>query len=407
MVFAIMGYAGIWIGIGTSMFAAIAIGLGVDFSIHTIDRLRGLINDKNLSYDAAVAELFPSTGRALLFNLLALALGFGVLMTSQVPPLQNFGLLVAIAVLTAFVTSLTSMTALIGVMRPAALFSDSSVTNSKQPVSQQGYARVGFLGLLGALALLSIPASAGDDADGFEVMQAVDQRPEGLTQRSGLKLELTDRRGKIRQQETIALRKYYGEDKRQVMFYLEPSNVHDTAFLTYDYADRNVEDDQWLYLPALRKTRRISASDRGDYFLGTDLSYEDLKRQNKVSLDDWRFSRAGIADIDGVATIKIEGVPVSDEVAEELGYGRAAWYVDPITHTIRKTENWDTKNNHLKTTVFSDFRQIDNIWTVHEILVKNHKTGHQTRLSISNVAYDIPIDDAVFEERSLRRGYRP
>lgn len=407
MVFAIMGYAGIWIGIGTSMFAAISIGLGVDFSIHTIDRLRGLIQDKNLSYDAAVAELFPSTGRALLFNLLALALGFGVLMTSQVPPLQNFGLLVAIAVLTAFVTSLTSMTALIGILRPTALFGDSNITNSKQSVSQQGYARVGFLILLGALALLSIHASAADDADGFEVMQAVDQRPEGLTQRSGLKLELTDRRGKTRQQETIALRKYYGEDKRQVMFYLEPSNVHDTAFLTYDYADHNVEDDQWLYLPALRKTRRISASDRGDYFLGTDLSYEDLKRQNKVSLDDWRFSRAGIADIDGVATIKIDGVPVSNEVAEELGYGRAVWYVDPVTNTIRKTENWDTKNNHLKTTVFRDFRQVDKIWTVHEILVKNHKTGHQTRLSISNVAYDIPIDDAVFEERSLRRGYRP
>jgi uncharacterized protein len=410
MVFAIMGYAGIWIGVGTSMFAAIAIGLGVDFAIHTIDRLRSLIRDQGLSYEQAVATLLPSTGRALLFNLLALALGFGVLMTSTVPPLQDFGLLVAIAVLTSFLISVTGMTSLIGVLRPRALFSQQDVVDIEVTAihSQQGFIRPGLLSLIATVAVLSLalPAAATETIDADTVMKAVDARPEGLTQRSRLTLELTDRHGRTRVQETISLRKYYGDDKRQAMYYLEPTNVRDTAFLTYDYADPKRDDDQWLYLPAIRKTRRISASDRGDYFLGTDLTYEDLKRQNKVSLDDWNFSLIGEAELDGLKTIVIEGLPANEAIAEELGYGRAVWHIDPLSQTIRKTENWDTQGNKLKTARFEQISQVDGIWTAHEIIVENHKTGHQTRLRLSDISYNIALDDAVFEERSLRRGYR-
>ena len=410
MVFAIMGYTGIWIGIGTSMFAAIAIGLGVDFAIHTIDRLRTLIRDQHLEYGEAVAILFPSTGRALLFNLLALALGFGVLMTSKVPPLQDFGLLVAIAVLTSFVISMTSMTALIGVLRPRALFAkrEKSTTRLSTPLAQQGFAHIGLLKLLATLSLFAfaIPSVADDSNAGLQIMQAVYERPEGITQRANLTLELTDRRGRKRVQQTIVLRKYFGKDKRQVLYYLEPTNVRDTAFLTYDYADPATEDEQWLYLPALRKTRRISASDRGDYFLGTDLTYEEMKRQNKISLEDWRFTHVGESEVDGIKTVTVEGTPITEQVADELGYGRARWYIDPATNTIRRSENFDIQGHPLKTALFNNIREIDGIWTVHEITVDNHKTGHQTHLQITDVAYEIPLDDDSFEERTLRRGVR-
>lgn len=402
MVFAVMGYTGIWIGVGTSMFAAIAIGLGVDFAIHSLDRLRSLIRDERLDYADAVVALFTTTGRALLFNLLALALGFGVLMTSKVPPLQDFGLLVAIAVTTSFVISLTAMPALISVLKPKALFGANRADSSK-PVS---VANLLLPWLLVGVGLVGVSTqSSAQDAD--QIMAGVDQRPEGQTLRSHITLKLTDRRGRTREQQTVSLRKYYGEDKRQVLYYLEPTNVRDTAFLTHDYASPDREDDQWLYLPALRKTRRISASDRGDYFLGTDLTYEDLKRQNKVSLDDWRFSHAGMDRIGSVDVHVVEGVPVSQAVAEELGYARARWYVDSETHTIRKSDNWDTQGNLLKTAWFDALRQVDGIWTVHNIRVENHKTGHQTELIVSDVVYDLELDDGVFEERSLRRGYRP
>lgn len=89
------------------MFAAIAIGLGVDFAVHTVERLVVLIKDKGKTIDEAITALCPSTGRALFINFLALALGFGVLISSEVVPLIRFGTLVAVAVSVSFIASMT------------------------------------------------------------------------------------------------------------------------------------------------------------------------------------------------------------------------------------------------------------------------------------------------------------
>jgi len=118
LIYAVMGYSGIWLGVGTSMFAAIAIGLGVDFAVHTVERLIVLIKDKGYSIDDAITALYPSTGRALFFNFLALSLGFGVLVSSEVVPLIRFGTLVAVAVSVSFFASITVLPALIKVMEP-------------------------------------------------------------------------------------------------------------------------------------------------------------------------------------------------------------------------------------------------------------------------------------------------
>jgi len=126
VVYAVMGYAGIPLGVGTSMFSAIAIGLSIDFAIHGLDRIRELVREHGQIDDPALIELFPKTGRALLFNFIAVAGGFGVLTTSDVPPLVKFGSLVAVAVSTAFIASLTLMPALVKVLKPRFL------TNSVQ-----------------------------------------------------------------------------------------------------------------------------------------------------------------------------------------------------------------------------------------------------------------------------------
>ena len=120
IIYAVMGLFDIWLGIGTSMFASVAIGLGVDFAIHTIDRIKHLFAERSSeSFDATIAELFPSTGRALLFNFLAIGLGFGVLMFSDVVPLFRFGAIVLLAISASFIASMTLLPALIKVIRPS------------------------------------------------------------------------------------------------------------------------------------------------------------------------------------------------------------------------------------------------------------------------------------------------
>ncbi len=118
LVYAAMGYAGVWLGVGTSMFASIAIGLGVDFAVHTTHSIRTLLASETGSWEERLQSLFPTTGRAQLFNFLAIALGFSALITSEVPPLIKFGSLVAIAVTTAFIAALVLLPALAVLIKP-------------------------------------------------------------------------------------------------------------------------------------------------------------------------------------------------------------------------------------------------------------------------------------------------
>jgi predicted RND superfamily exporter protein len=136
MIYAVMGFSGIWLSVGTSMFAAISIGLGVDFSIHTIERLQTLLRDTRISMDEAITKLYPSTGRALLFNFAALALGFGVLTTSKVVVLHEFGVLVAVAIATSFISSMTVLPALVKVFKPGFIWQQPSSMRVAIPQAQ-------------------------------------------------------------------------------------------------------------------------------------------------------------------------------------------------------------------------------------------------------------------------------
>jgi len=266
-------------------------------------------------------------------------------------------------------------------------------------------ARLGVLLIIvGAIAFIVTRAKADDLPPGREIMEKVVARDEGIWVTRDLKMELTDRSGTTRVQITKALRRYYGEEKRTVIFYLDPTNIKGTAFLTYDYPEPNVDDDQWLYLPALRKVRRISASNRGDYFLGTDFTYEEIKKENKVELSDYSFKTLGEEEVDGHMTIVVEGKPVSDKIAEELGYSRVVWRVDPEVWMSRKSDYWDTNGNQLKTITLPEIKQVDGIWTALRISGVNHKTGHSTVFTFLNIDYQTEVSDRMFEQSMLRRG---
>lgn len=239
---------------------------------------------------------------------------------------------------------------------------------------------------------------------GEEVAAHINARDEGEAVSRQLSIVMRDKRGKVRERETTSYRKYYANEKRTVIFYLSPKNIKDTAFLTYDYNDPKVEDNQWLYLPALRKVRRISASDRGDYFLGTDMTYEDIKLETRVSTADFNFQTLGSCEIDGKPGLQIEGTPKSKEIARELGYSKTLSCVDNEIWMVRQSQFWDIKGKLLKTITISNIAQIQGIWTQQNIDVENHKTGHSTSLTFSEVDYESPVPDDIFTTNSIKRG---
>ena len=242
--------------------------------------------------------------------------------------------------------------------------------------------------------------------DANQLIQRVNALDEGEHVIRNLHMKMTDKRGKVRERDTVSFRKFYGEDKKTIIFYKTPTNVKDTAFLTFDYQAHADEDDQWLYLPAMRKTRRISASDRGDYFLGTDFTYEDIKKEGKIETQDYNFKTLSEAEIDGHQTYVVEAIPVSDSIAKELGHSKLLGYIDPELNIFRKSEYWDLNGNKLKTIYTQDIQMVDGYLTRHRLEVDNHKTGHNTVFTFSEVDYVSPIEDRLFTERALKRGWR-
>ena len=261
-----------------------------------------------------------------------------------------------------------------------------------------------FRWVLVAAAFISALSTAAELPDGDEIARRINARDEGVAVARNLTMKMTGRRGKTRTRETRGFRKYYGDDKRTVIFYLRPKNVRDTAFLTWDYADPDRDDDQWLYLPAMRKVRRISASDRGDYFLGTDLTYEDIKLETRVSMADYTRVTIGEDEVDGHHCYLVEATPVDQTTAKELGYGKVEQCVDDKIWMVRRARFWDTRGKPLKTAYFRDIRQVQGIWTQHRIEVENHKTGHKTLFLFSDVDYQQGVSDELFTREALRRG---
>jgi len=257
------------------------------------------------------------------------------------------------------------------------------------------------------MALLSVIVSNVISAElpsGDSIAQNINARNEGVAVSRNLTMQMTDRHGKERVRETRAFRKYFGDEKRTAIFYLKPKNIKDTAFLTYDYADKETDDDQWLYLPAMRKVRRISASDRGDYFLGTDLSYEDIKLETRVSLKDYIRKTIGEDVVDGVHCYVVEETPINNDTAEELGHSRRESCVDDTIWMTRRSKFWDLQNKPLKTTHFKNISKVQGIWTAHIIDVENHKTGHHTEFIFSDVNYTDGVKDSIFTQNALKRG---
>jgi len=406
------------LGIGTSMFASVAIGLGVDFAIHTIDRLRSLFQQNNGDWELTLTQLYPSTGRALFFNYLAIACGFGVLISSQVVPLTNFGTIVVVSVTTSFLASMSLLPALIKVTKPK--FISRYHHSETQPSLAKNLLRISsvifLVAVLGGFAITQ-QVHASDISSQLsqalpnanELVKKINSIDDGKFVTRNLTMKMIDKRGKVRTRETRGYRKYFDGEKRTILFYKKPTNVKNTAFLTFDYPDSEKDDDQWLYLPALRKVRRISASDRGDYFLGTDFTYEDIKLEGKLDTSDFHFKTLKLENItlddqQVSKTALIQGLPKSDKIARELGYGKTEISVDLETNLIVKASYWGPKNKLLKTLSVSNIKIINGIMTRNKLIIDNHKTGHRTEFQFSQVDYNTPVKDSLFSQRAMKKG---
>ena len=404
------------LGIGTSMFASVAIGLGVDFAIHTIDRIKEVLRSHRIGKTALLAYLYPSTGRALLFNYLAIAFGFGVLVTSNVVPLNNFGTIVVLAVTTSFISSMALIPALVMLIKPKFFFTSSPKSSVMQETTNQGKlmnvlvisATAGFLFFTPHQAEAQQETTTKQEQfDALQVMNNVNDVFEGESRTTTITMTLRSKSGYERTRVVRSYRRVFEAERKTFLVYNKPANVNGTSFLTYDYFDGEKTDDQWLYLPALRKVKRISASDRGDFFLGTDFTYEDVKKSGKVELTDFEFSAHGVETIkvgeQVIDAYKVRATPKNPQLVKELSYGDSYLWVNPENWMVIKGFFEDEKGRPIRTYYATEVRKVSGIWTLHVIEAFNHKTGHYSKFEFSDIDYITPIEEKRFKKRAMKR----
>jgi hypothetical protein len=259
------------------------------------------------------------------------------------------------------------------------------------------------------LALTVVPpdASAQDDPAARRIMEMVDARDDGDNQTADIKMILIDKKGNERIRKIASFSKDKGDDTLRLMFFLHPADVKDTAFLTVDYDDPNRDDDQWLYLPALSKTKRIASSDKSGSFMGSDLNYSDMT-DRELEEYDYRFYEKGREQtFDGIKTWAIWSHPRSKAVAEETGYAKELHFVRQDNYFVIRSILWIENSGDLKYMMVNRLEQISGIWVATEVQVTRKagkKTVHKTILKMENVYFNQDLEESMFSVRRMEKG---
>ncbi len=237
-----------------------------------------------------------------------------------------------------------------------------------------------------------------------EIMEKVDARDDGDRSIAEMEMVLIDKSGNRRVRKIRSFGRDQGEDTQSVMLFMEPADVRDTGFLTFDYDAPEADDDQWLYLPALRKVKRIATGDKTGSFMGSDFSYSDMTKPN---LEDYKFQLLKESEVRGHPIWVIGRTPVSQDVIEETGYTKSILYVRKDNFVVVRAIHFLDGGKKRKYLDVIQLKQIDGIWVATEthMTTKRGKTTlHKTIIRQHNMRFNQELEDSLFTTRRLEKG---
>jgi len=254
-------------------------------------------------------------------------------------------------------------------------------------------------------AALNFTATTSAAESAAEIMLKVDQRYTGDTSSSEASLILIDKRDRQRVRELTMYTSENEEVEKSIIFFRSPSDVANTSYLSFDWKDDSKEDDSWLYLPALKKVRRVAASDESGAFMGSDFSYADI---NGMDYGDFEYSMEKESDlVDGHDCWVIKSVAKNDDVVDETGYTESLSWVRKDAYLTVKSIIQEKRGKRTKYFAASDIEKIEGIWTVHTlqmVTTRNDKREHSSVFKIRNVKYNKGVDESLFDTQAMQRG---
>ncbi len=254
-----------------------------------------------------------------------------------------------------------------------------------------------WLVFLGSLLGMTQATAQTPEARGLEIAQEVNHRDTGFGDyQVDMEMLLRNQHGdeSLRYMRSRVM-EVSGDGDKSMIIFDRPRDVKGTALLTYTH--KSEPDDQWLYLPALKRVKRIASRNKSGPFMGSEFAYEDLTSQ-EVEKYTYRFLQE--TELNGQPMFLIERYPVD----ENSGYKKQQVWINQVEYRAEKIDFYDRKESLLKTLVFQDYHQyLGQYWRSGEMVMQNHQTGKSTVLTWKNFQFRNGFTESDFKKNALKR----
>jgi hypothetical protein len=254
--------------------------------------------------------------------------------------------------------------------------------------------------LLITTLLVSLPlcaTAATPEETGLAIAIEADRRDTGFGDSiAGMSMILRNKQGdESRRELRVRTLEVEGDGDKSLSIFDRPADVKGTAFLTFTH--KTGPDDQWLYLPSLKRVKRISSKNKSGPFMGSEFAYEDISSQE---VDKYTYRYLRDEPCGELECFVIERDPVDPN----SGYTRQVVWIDKQEYRPQKVDYYDRKNDLLKTLTFHDYRQyLNRYWRAMRQEMVNHQTGKSTTLLWEEYTFGQGLTDRDFDKNSLKR----
>ena len=247
-----------------------------------------------------------------------------------------------------------------------------------------------------AITMLSFQSVA---QDAREISKKSSDAIEFTSMEMATTLYIYDNKGNSRERQVAVATGTFDGVTKTLMRFLAPADVQGTSILIYDYNDK--ADDMWVYLPSLRRTRRIVSTERGKSFMGSEFSNADMSRPN---IDDFEYKLLGEEKFNGKDCWKIEAVAKNRDVETEYGFRKRVSFIDKATFLVQQSEMYDKSEKQIKLHVFSDYRkQPYGKYFSFAMEMKNVQNNRRSEMRITRFQLGSSLNEASFAVANLEK----
>jgi hypothetical protein len=247
--------------------------------------------------------------------------------------------------------------------------------------------------------MLSLQTLTAQQPDPVQLMDKARELSMSGSLQATVTLTITEKSGAVRTRKINMISKSYGGTEKRMMKFLDPPDVRGTAMLIID--NKDTQDDMWIYLPALKKTRRIVSTEKGKSFMSSEFTNADMASGNNA---DFTIKHLPGSGSNGMWTI--ESTPVSEDIADEYGYSKKVTWLEKSDLTTRKIDFYNFDGTLFKTIeILATIPKSDGSggYIMKEMLATNHINGRSSRVVFDRIDTSGNIPDNTFTPENLLR----